>query len=149
MDTDDALAAVRHAAASHAGLRLLVLHGSRSRGRQHAGSDWDFGYRADDRFDPSLLQAGLTEVLGTDRVDLTDLDRASALLRFEAARHGIAVHEGAPGAFQEFALAATLFWCAAEPVIRRAHEAVLASLPHDPAQPTPESDATDVPPTRG
>ena len=40
--------------AAHACLRheLLVLFGSRARGEARHGSDWDFGYLADKRFDP-------------------------------------------------------------------------------------------------
>lgn len=127
MDTERALATLRRIAARHE-VRLLVLHGSRGRGRVHAGSDWDLGYLADATFDPAALAVDLTAALGTDDVDLVDLARASALLRFEAARHGRCVHEASPGIHETFVLDATLFWCDAEPVIRRAQAAVLAGL---------------------
>jgi hypothetical protein len=123
------LAAVRDVAAQHQRLRLLVLHGSRSGGDEHAGSDWDFGYQGEEGRDAAGLHSALTCALGTDDVDLTDLDRASALLRFETARRGRCIYEDVPGAFEAFVLAATLFWCDAGPVIRRAHDAVLAGLP--------------------
>lgn len=129
MDADGQLAAARAAIAHLEGLRLLVLHGSRGRGDDHAGSDWDFGYRGDEALEPAALHVALTRALGTEEIDLTDLDRASALLRFEAARRGRCVYEHTAGAFEAFVLAAALFWCDAEPVIRRAHEAVLAELP--------------------
>lgn len=129
MDAEARLAAAREAVAHMDGLRLLVLHGSRTRGSEHAGSDWDFAYAGDERLDPAALHVALTLALGSDAVDLADLDRASALLRFEAARLGRCIFEGSPGAFDEFVLAATLFWCDAGPVIRRAHDAVLAELP--------------------
>lgn len=129
MDSDDALIEVERRAARHPGLRLLVLHGSRSRQRAHAASDWDFGYLADDQLDPGELHAAVTTALGTDAVDLVDLARASALLRFEAARHGRCVYEAEPGAHEAFVLEATLFWCDAEAVIRRAQQGVLAELP--------------------
>lgn len=73
--------------------------------------------------DPAGLHAVIAGALGTDDVDVP---RASALLRFEAARHGRCVHEGAAGAHEAFVLDAMLFWCDAEAVIRRAHAAVPA-----------------------
>ena len=129
MDGNDRLAALCDVAAQLERLRLLVLHGSRSGGEEHAGSDWDFGYQGEEGLDAAGLHSALSLALGTDDVDLTDLDRASALLRFEAARRGRCVYERVPGAFEAFVLAATLFWCDAESVIRRAHDAVLAGLP--------------------
>lgn len=128
MDLEDAVAALGGIAAHHVGLRLLLLHGSRSRQRDHAGSDWDLGYLAADDFDPVSLHADVSRVLGTDDVDLVDLSRASALLRFEAARHGRCVYVCTDGAHDDFVLQATTFWCDAEPVIRRAQAAVLSEL---------------------
>ena len=129
MELEAALPGLRRAAARADGLRLLVLHGSRSRGESHNGSDWDLGYLAADHLGPAALHADLSAALGSDDVDLVDLARTSALLRFEAARHGRCVHEGAPGAHRAFVLEATLFWCDAEVVIRRAQAAVLDNLP--------------------
>jgi predicted nucleotidyltransferase len=120
--------ALRQAAARHPALRLLLVHGSRARGDEHAGSDWDLGYLADGPLDVGRLHADLAQVLGTDAVDLVDLARASALLRFEAARHGRVVVADPQDVHQRFVLEATLFWCDAGPVIERAHAAVLASL---------------------
>jgi hypothetical protein len=129
MEPDDVLGELRLSAAQHTGLGLLVLHGSRSRGDTHAASDWDFGYLADARFEPADLSAALTGLLGTDDVDLVDLSRASALLRFETARSGRLVYEAIPGTHEAFVLEATRFWCDVEPVLRRAHAAVLSELP--------------------
>ncbi len=70
----------------------------------------------------------MSDALGTDDVDLVDLARSSALLRFEAAGHGRCIYESAPGNADAFVLGATIFWCDAEPVIRRAQAAVLAGL---------------------
>jgi predicted nucleotidyltransferase len=128
MDLDAALATLRRTAARHDGLHLLLLHGSRSRRREHDRSDWDLGYLADGDLDPAGLQADVSHALGTDDVDLVDLARASALLRFEAASHGRCIYESAPGNADAFVLGATIFWCDAEPVIRRAQAAVLAGL---------------------
>lgn len=120
---------LRRASAGHSGLRLLVLHGSRSRGDEHDGSDWDFGYLADDAFDPAALMDDLGCQLETDALDLADLARASALLRFRAARDGRCVYQRDPQAHLRFVHEATQFWCDAEVVIRRAQADVLAELP--------------------
>jgi predicted nucleotidyltransferase len=111
-----------------AALRLAVLHGSRARGDAAERSDWDIGVLADDPPDLPALSATLTEILGTDEVDVVDLSRASALLRYRAARDGIPLLERPPGEFQRFQLAAVQFWCDAETVIRSAHDDVLAAL---------------------
>jgi hypothetical protein len=124
----DSLVGLRRVAGDYAGLRLLVLHGSRSRERQHEGSDWDFGYLADSSLDPAALHADISRLLRADAIDLVDLARTSALLRFEAARHGQCVYANPPDAFMEFVLEATIFWCDAESVIRRAQAAVLSEL---------------------
>lgn len=109
-------------------LRLAILHGSRARADATEGSDWDIGVLADGPPDLPALSAMLTEVLGTDEVDVVDLRRTSALLRYRTARDGIPLLERPPGEFQRFQLAAVLFWCDAESVIRRAHDDVLAAL---------------------
>ena len=116
------------AAADLPGVRLLVLHGSRGRGDAGPRSDWDFAYLADQQLDPTELLAKLTVAVGTAAVDLVDLSTASALLRFRAARDGVALLERPPGAFLRFRLEAVRFWCDAGPVIRAAQADVLAAL---------------------
>jgi hypothetical protein len=74
------------------------------------------------------LSAALTSLLGTDAVDLVDLRRASALLRYRAARDGVVVVELHEGDFRDFQLEAVQFWCDAGPVIRAAQDDVLAAL---------------------
>lgn len=111
-----------------AALRLAVLHGSRARRDATDGSDWDIGVLADDPPDMPALSATLTEILGTDEVDVVDLSRASALLRYRTARDGIPLLERPANEFQRFQLAAVQFWCDAETVIRSAHDDVLAAL---------------------
>ncbi len=144
MSSSDQLDALATIARRHRGLGLLLLHGSRARGDDHAGSDWDLAFLAQiepshgshrahsrgsaDGVDRELLLGDLVAELGTDRVDLADLARSSALLRFRAARDGVCVHEASAGAHERFVLAAALFWCDAEPVIRRAYDGVLAEL---------------------
>jgi predicted nucleotidyltransferase len=112
----------------HPGLRLVVLHGSRARGDGGPDADWDFGVLTDGRTDLAALSASLTALLGTDAVDVVDLDRTSALLRYRAARDGIVLWEQPAGAFLRFRLDATTYWCDAGPVIRAAQEQVLAEL---------------------
>jgi predicted nucleotidyltransferase len=112
------------------GVELLVLHGSRARGDAGPSSDWDVGYlpAPGAEVDPAGLLDVLASTLRTDAVDLVDLRRASALLRFRAARDGVALIETRSEAFLDFRLDAVRFWCDAEPVIRAAQAQVLASL---------------------
>lgn len=108
------------------GLRLLVLHGSRARGTARGDSDWDFAFLADGAFDPDALLARLGEELGTNALDLADLSRASALLRFKAAGEGFLLYEREAGLFDQFRLEAISTWCDMEPVLTRAYDAQLA-----------------------
>jgi predicted nucleotidyltransferase len=111
-----------------AGVQVLVLHGSRARGDGGPDSDWDFGVLTDGTIDLAALATALTSLLGTDAVDLVDLRRASALLRYRTARDGVVLAEQREGAFREFQLEAVHFWCDAGPVIRAAQDDVLAAL---------------------
>ncbi|HEX9888483.1 MAG TPA: nucleotidyltransferase domain-containing protein [Nitriliruptorales bacterium] len=124
----DPVDSLRPVAAAAPGLKLLLLHGSRARGDEHPGSDWDLGYLADPTFDAPMLHGVLARLLGTDDVDLVDLARASALLRYRAARDGCVVHD-AGGAYETFWLEAVDFWCDAGPLIRAGYEDTLARLP--------------------
>ncbi len=119
---------VRAAAAGTRGLRLLLLFGSRAAEKAHAGSDWDFGYLADEGFAPETLHGELIRLLNTERVDLVDLARASGLLRYRAAGQGRPIFEATPGEFGRFWLEAVDFWCDVEPILRPAYERVLERL---------------------
>ena len=110
------------------GLHLLVLYGSRARGENRDGSDWDFGYVADPSSDIGMFTAGLVQLVGTDAVDLVDLSTASALLRYRVAADGVVVHEDQRGGFVDFKVEAVRFWCDAGPVIAEAHRQVLEHL---------------------
>ena len=116
------------AAARLPGLRLLVLHGSRARDNGHPASDWDFAYLADDTLDPAALTVALADELRTDAIDLGDLARASAVLRWHVARDGVALYECRTGAWHAFRVEAIDFWCDAGPTIRAAQAAFLQSL---------------------
>jgi predicted nucleotidyltransferase len=111
-----------------AGLELLVLFGSRARGDALERSDWDFGYVGDSTLDLAALLATLVETVGSDRIDLVDLARAGGLLRYRAARDGVALYESRPRIMESFCLDAADFWCDAEAILRRGYEDVLAEL---------------------
>ena len=110
------------------GLTLLVLFGSRARGDAAAHADWDFGFLSDSSVDPLTITAALAEAVGSERLDLVDLARASGLLRYRAARDGVLVYEARPGIFDRFRFEAARFWYDAEPVLRPGYDAVLDRL---------------------
>jgi predicted nucleotidyltransferase len=120
--------AAQQAAARHPAVTLIVLFGSRSRNDARSTSDWDFAYAASRPVDALGLRADLVDVLGTDRVDVVPLDRASALVRYRVARDGVALFERQPGHFARFWLSAVEFWCDVAPLVRAGHEAILAEL---------------------
>jgi len=124
----DGLGAIRKVAARHQGLRLLVLFGSRARGDATARSDWDLGYRGDASLDREGLLADVVAAVGTEAVDLVDLDRASGLVRFRAARDAIVVCEATGGTFAEFWFEAVSYWCDMGPIIRAGYDDVLTEL---------------------
>lgn len=127
-DVEDGLRRIRDVATRHTALRLVVLFGSRARGEATERSDWDVGYVADGPVDADALLAELVLALGTDRVDLVDLARASGLVRFRAARDGVPVLAASEGGWEAFCLEAASFWCDVEPVLRAAYADVLAEL---------------------
>lgn len=109
------------------GLRALLLFGSRARGDAAPTADWDLGYLAEAQFDPAALLADLVRLLRTDRIDLVDLSTASGLLRFRAARDGVALF-GEIDVVDRFRIEAASFWCDTEPILRAAYDAVLERL---------------------
>lgn len=125
--TTDQEARLSRIAKDTSGLDLFVLHGSRARGDASDGSDWDFAFLARD-LDAGGLLAALMDALGTDRVDLVDLVRASGLLRFRAARDGVTIFVRRPGLDDEFRYEAAQFWCDASPILERGYHAALADL---------------------
>jgi predicted nucleotidyltransferase len=115
-------------AQSTPGLEVLLLFGSRARGDAHGRSDWDFGYLATDEIDVATLAGAIVEIVGSDRVDLVDLRRASGLLRYRAARDGQLLYEVRPRLAESFRLEAAQFWCDAASVLQRGYDGVLADL---------------------
>lgn len=119
---------IRRAAKEAGGLILLVLHGSRATGTNHAHSDWDFAFVGDAAFDADTLLARLGEAVHSDAIDLADLSRASGLLRFNVASDGIVVFERLPGTFDQFRLDAISTWLDMVPVLGPAYDARLEQL---------------------
>jgi predicted nucleotidyltransferase len=110
------------------GLRMLILFGSQARGEAHPGSDWDFGYLAAREFDPMAFLARLVLLLGTDRIDVVDLDRTNGLLRYRAAAEGKSLFEAREGTFERFSIETISYWCDMGPIIRAGYEEILAGL---------------------
>lgn len=110
------------------GLDLLLLFGSRARGDVHPRSDWDFGHLAGRDFDSEGFLARLVLLLGTDRIDLVNLDRTNGLLRYRAAAEGRPLFESAPGTFEDFWFEAVSFWCDMGPILRQGYEEILQGL---------------------
>jgi hypothetical protein len=125
--TNTELAPLRALAAHAEGLEVLFLYGSRSRGDAHAHSDWDFGYVASSAFDVDGLLTRLVLAVGTDRVDLADLSRASGLLRYRVARDGTVLFERTAGTADRFRIEAIQFWCDAGSLIELEYDAILAA----------------------
>jgi predicted nucleotidyltransferase len=124
----EALAAATDVARATAGLNLMILFGSRARGNHGAGSDWDFGYQGTPALDVTGLMTALVSALRSDRIDLVDLDKASGLLRFAAARDGLVVFETTPHLGDRFRFDAAQFWCDAAPALMRGYQDVLDGL---------------------
>lgn len=122
------LAEVERLARERPGLRLLLLVGSRARADASERSDWDLAYLGDPTLDPWALLADLSRVLGTDRVDLADLDRANGVFRYRAAKDGVCILEGERGLYDRFWFEAVSFWCDAEPVLKPERESLLSRL---------------------
>lgn len=93
-------------------LKLLVLFGSRAKGRETHQSDWDLGIllKKNDRSPNEWfsLYHQLAEVLGinSDRVDLVNLQQCSPVLGYVIAREGQILYEAEPNLFLNFQLKA-------------------------------------------
>ena len=92
-------------------LRLAVLFGSGARGGLRADSDLDVGIVPRDPDLPLTVELDLQarlERASLRHVDLVRLDRASTLLRWEAARHAVLILADPPREFSRFVADAAL-----------------------------------------
>jgi len=80
-------------------LQIALLFGSTALGRFHKRSDIDLAFLFDRPADIIQLTNKVTRLLGTDRVDVVDLRRASPLLTFAAVSQGTLLYERASGLF--------------------------------------------------
>jgi len=87
-------------------LALIILHGSQAKGTAKPGSDYDIAVlRREGALDADQmlhLLLDLGQALGSERVDLVDLHRASPLLKYEAVRSAQVLYEAKPGTFNLF-----------------------------------------------
>ncbi len=100
--TGDALRAAAAAVGRDAGLTLVLLFGSAARDGPGLARDLDLGLLARGPADVVALTNAFTRALGVQAVDIADLGRADALLLALAARDGVALYEGEPGAHARF-----------------------------------------------
>jgi len=87
---------------NESGLELVILFGSVAVGKVHGRSDIDLGFLYGHDVNILDLTGKVTGLLGTDKVDVVDLRRASPLLRFSAARNCVVLFERVPGTFSKF-----------------------------------------------
>ena len=125
--TSDTMNRLRQTARMTAGLRLLVLHGSRASAAAHAHSDWDFAFVAATTTDVAMLSVALCDAVRSNQVDLVNLATATGVLRWQVASGGQLVFER-DDAWYAFRYAAAEFWCDAGPIIRRAQRRFLDDL---------------------
>ena len=78
--------------------------------------------------DVAALLASLSAVTASDRIDLVDLQRASGLLRYRAARDGRLIFEARAGLHDRFRFDAVQFWCDAAHILERGYDGVLERL---------------------
>ena len=97
---------------------MLILAGSVARGTATALSDIDLGVLCEGEFDPDALYLAIAPKLGTDRIDLINLRRASPVLAFEIARGGKLLFEREPGIFRDFQSLAYRRYCDTEKLRR-------------------------------
>ena len=100
---------IRQALIEHSEVQLAVIFGSVARGASGAASDIDVGVL----LEPTLSVTSLTVRLAratVRTVDVIDLQRASPLLRFEAARDGQVVLARSPALWPDFRARAMTDW---------------------------------------
>jgi uncharacterized protein len=83
-------------------LQLVILFGSASKDLTHPNSDIDLAFLFDGPADVLALTNEVSRLVGTDKVDIIDLRRASPLLSHAVATEGRLFYERVAGSFQVF-----------------------------------------------
>jgi uncharacterized protein len=94
-------------------LATLVLFGSRARGEEQEGSDWDLAVFCDEEMRKQYKHDGwgndrlwfvLGQVLGLteDEIDLVELRSCSGILAHHIAQDGLVIYEKTAGKFEKF-----------------------------------------------
>jgi uncharacterized protein len=109
-------------------LELVVLFGSTVKGQRRPRSDVDLAVRCTGAADLDALYLALAPRLGTDRLDLVDLRRASPLLMMEVARSGRLLYERRRGSFRQFQSLASRRYCDTAKLRRAQRRAIHAFL---------------------
>jgi predicted nucleotidyltransferase len=128
-DHEILIEALQRAAEALPDVDLLVLFGSRAQGSARAGSDVDVavglsGRSADARHAVEVALARAVRV----PLDVSFLDAAPPLLRFEIARSGVLLFERTQGAWTRERARAMLDWWDWAPLARRIHDRAVARL---------------------
>jgi predicted nucleotidyltransferase len=92
-------------------LEFVVLFGSTGTSRARARSDVDVAVRSADVADLDALYRVLAPRIGTDRLDLVDLRRASPLLMMAVAQSGRLLYERRSGIYRQFQALASRRYC--------------------------------------
>lgn len=123
------LETLREALAGQPEVELAVLFGSTARGSDGAHSDLDLGLRLDPATPAARREAADAAVRAAGReVDVTDLDSAPPLLRFQIARDGVLLVEREPHAWTRFKARAMVDWWDWAPTARRLHKLYVQRL---------------------
>ncbi len=105
-------------------IELVVVFGSTAAGRARGRSDVDVAVRCAGPADLDAVYRILAPRLGTERLDLVDLRRASPLLMMAVARSGRLVYEKRIGAYREFQALASRRYCDTEKLRRARQRAI-------------------------
>jgi predicted nucleotidyltransferase len=109
-------------------LELVVLFGSAAAGHMRDGSDVDVAVCATGPADLDEVYRVLAPRIGSERLDIVDVRRASPLLMMEVARRGRVLFERRPGVFRRFQALASRRYCDTEKLRRAQRRAIHAFL---------------------
>ena len=112
----------------HPALRLFIVFGSQGLKQAAPTSDWDLAFIADPGLDLGALYTDLILLLGTDGIDVVNLETANALHRFIAAQSSVPIFEKSSGEHEKFWFEAVNFWCDSGPLIKKEYHALLNTL---------------------